>query len=240
LTWELACGAPEHLSALRVSSRRTTRLGEHAWKPGSGFTSWFLYPNYLLLLMATTPTDPPFLKGVYGKPSSIQKKSSTRNRGKETFFKCKKFVLISFECGPERLKTELFFFAVLRAVGLSFFFRSVYISESLSNTYITNYAHHLLMLGLVFGLAGVLAVANRHRGLPRPKPTGKSVWVEPWIQLGLCNISCRFALEHAFEKKKMLLAFEGPTKEFTCIKKKRLNKLRNEMAPTDTFSLLPF
>lgn len=129
---------------------------------------------------------PAFLRGVYGKDSTVLgMKKNTREKKRLVLIRCEQ---------PERLKkTELLFLAVLRAAGLSsspcLYFRF------LSNTYRTNYAHHLLVLDRVWTLACKLEWVKVCQG---QKPLEKVCGLSCGFQSGLCNMCGRhFFREHA-------------------------------------------
>lgn len=88
-----------------------------------------------------------FLKGVYGKPVAILTWKNKRWRKIQMV----EFVLIRCE-QPECLNWTVILCG-FEASGLVIF--AVYIFQILSNTYITNYAHHLLILDRVWMLAWV-------------------------------------------------------------------------------------
>lgn len=104
------------------------------------------------------------------------------SREKKTFNV--EFVLIKWERRSLKLNCYSLWFWGRRACRLY----HVYISDFkqyIYNKLFTSPSH----IRLESGRWHVAAVAN---SLPRPETTGKSVWAEPWIQSGLCNMCGSF------------------------------------------------
>lgn len=156
-----------------------------------------------------------------------EKKKNTRK-------KKKRLVLIRCE-QPELLKkTELLFLAVLRAAGSSS--SPCLCFRFLSNTYRTNYAHHLLVLDRVWTLACKLEWVKVCQG---QKPLEKVCGLSCRFQSGLCNMCGR----HFFSRTCL--------KECSCIKRiyqrsslylseGSINKAWNEIKPTITTHRVKF
>lgn len=89
---------------------------------------------------------PAFLIGVYGKPSAIKK---IRDEGKTEKKSSVEFVLI--RCEQPKCLNQIVIISGFEGSGLVVF--AMFIFQILRNTYITNYAHHLLILDRRWTLA---------------------------------------------------------------------------------------